>query len=81
MATSLLSEFAEMWKLKIDGERIPGYYGFIMECNGQLWCWTHSHTPDCGHRFFPILEGWDEVKAAYFMVGPEGPKMKEPDAK
>jgi hypothetical protein len=86
MAMRLLSEFAEKWKLKIEGERIPGYYGFIMECNGQLWCWTHSHTPDYGHRFFaigfsPSDTGWDEVKAVYFVVGPDGPKMKEPDAK
>jgi hypothetical protein len=53
---SLLSEFAEKWNaamLKVEGERIPGCYGFIMECNSELWFWTHSHSPD-GHRFFAI---------------------------
>ena len=74
---SLLNQFAEKWKLKIEGERIPGCYGFIMECNGELWCWTHSHTPDCGHSFFPIQNVYDEAAAVYLMVGPEGPKENE----
>jgi hypothetical protein len=72
---SLLSEFAEKWKLQVEAERISGRYGFIMECNGELWCWTHSYTPDCGHTLFPIQNGYDEVKAVYFMVGPERPKV------
>ena len=77
---SLLREFAKTWNLQIEGERIPGCYGFIVEHSGQLWCWTHSHTPVCGHTFFAIQNGYDEVKAVYFMVGPERPKVKEPDA-
>ena len=65
---SLLLEFAEKWNLKIEGECISGCYGFIMECNGELWCWTHSHTPDCGHSFFPIQYDYDEAAAVYWLV-------------
>jgi len=69
----MLSEFAEKWNLKIEGERIHGCYGFIMECNGELWCWTHSHTstvlPSAGHKFFPIRDWADEIEAMYFMLG------------
>ena len=76
---SLLNEFAEKWKLKIEGKewkRISGSYGYIAEYDSRLWCWTHSHTPDYGHKFFPIGDGWDEVKAVYFIVGPEGADAK-----
>lgn len=60
----LLQEFEAKWAdlgLKIEGDRIPGFYGFVTQCNGQLWAWTHSYSPS-GHKFFPVLNGWDEKR-------------------
>ena len=37
---SLLKDFATAWGMKVEGERIPGPNGFIMEHQGQLWVWT-----------------------------------------
>jgi hypothetical protein len=53
---TLLKEFAVAWGLKMEGERIPGLYGYICEYNGELWVWTHSHAPN-GHELFPIESG------------------------
>jgi len=67
---SLLREFADKWKLKVEGERISSCYGFIMECNGESWYWTHSHTPtNIGHRFFHIREWGDEIEAVFLVLG------------
>src|ERR1700756_2237515 len=60
VSTDSLREFAKAWNLKIEGVRIPGCYGFIVEHDGRLWCWTHYRTPDCGHTFLRIQNGYDE---------------------
>lgn len=64
----LLERFAADWNLKIEGERIPGIYGFIMEREGQIWVWSHSYSPN-GHEFFPIATGYDEIKAVLRLIG------------
>ena len=66
---TLLEQFASDWafcRFKIENERINGLYGFIMECDNELWVWTHSHGPN-GHEFLPIRDGYDELKAIYLM--------------
>jgi hypothetical protein len=68
---SVLEQFARQWGLKIEGERIPGAYGFITEHNGELRVWTHTYSPG-GHQFFPTVTGFDEIKAMIQMVDPEG---------
>jgi hypothetical protein len=59
---SLLEEFALNWGLKVDRDRIPGLYGFIIEHQEQLWVWTHSYSPN-GHEFFPIINWATELNA------------------
>jgi hypothetical protein len=60
------------WGLKVDGERILGFYGFIMEYQGLLWVWTHTYSPN-GHEFFPILDLTTEVKSlALIKIGIPG---------
>jgi hypothetical protein len=59
---NLLEEFAVNWGLSVDGERILGFYGFIMEHQGQLWVWTHTYSQN-GHEFFPITDLTAELKA------------------
>ncbi len=71
LAMALLEQFAAdwaVWGFKVEGERIYGVYGFIMEYNGELWVWTHSHAPN-GHEFFPIRGCFDELKAVFLMRG------------
>ena len=71
MVVSVLVQFARQWCLKIEGDRIPGAYGFITEHDGELWVWTHTYSPG-GHQFFPVVTGFDEIKAMILMIGPEG---------
>jgi len=65
---TLLEEFAVQWGLKVEGLYIVGLYGYIMESNGQLWVWTHSHAPG-EHEFLPIKNGLEEAKAVLRMIG------------
>lgn len=62
---NLLEEFAANWSnpgLKVEGDRVSGCYGFVIEYNGQLWLWTHSYSPS-GHEFFPLTSCYFETKA------------------
>jgi len=66
---TLIEQFAALWGLKLEGERIHGLYGFIFEHDGELWIWTHSHSLS-GHVFFPIKNWGDEIQAVFQMLGP-----------
>jgi hypothetical protein len=59
---TLLQEFALRFGLKVQGERIYGFHGFISEHDGRLWIWTHSHSPN-GHRFAPLRTQIEEQAA------------------
>jgi hypothetical protein len=66
---SVLRDFAACWRfLRIEGDRIPGCYGFLTEHDGELWMWTHSHSPN-GHEFFPVIEPHDFLKAVVLLLG------------
>jgi hypothetical protein len=71
---TLLEQFAATYaavcEFKVERERIHGVYGHIVEYNGKLWVWTHSHAPN-GHEFFPINDHHDEFKAINLMKGLE----------